>query len=167
VVLLSTDANALWVSSWPYADWAFHEWAGAWICTTFRNEGSSLSSILVAEAVAATRAIWGKPPDLGMVTFINTARVRPKAHPGYCFRRAGFREAGVTKKDKLVALQMLPAEMPDPELPIGATYTLSGVAEFERPTHDPNRAATAPAAANNSCDAAQEDDRQLRLGEVP
>src|SRR5205809_7136439 len=71
-----TAPKAVWVSSWPYAQYVRHAWAGAWMCSVFRNEGTALSSELITEAVAATRAIWGEPPSLGFVTFVDRAKVR-------------------------------------------------------------------------------------------
>lgn len=114
VVLLTAEADALWVTSAPIAEYVQHAWAGAWVCSLFRNEGPVLSSELIRQAVAATRARLGAPPRvLGMVTFVDPAQTRRKRDPGRCFRRAGFRPVGFTKGG-LVALQILPAEMPDP-----------------------------------------------------
>jgi hypothetical protein len=115
VVLLS-DSPALWISSWPFAEYVRHDWAGAWVCSCFRNEGSELSSVLVREAVAVTRWRWPEVPALGMVTFIDPTKVRPKPHMGYCFRLAGFQPAGETKGG-LVALRLAPADMPAPAAP--------------------------------------------------
>lgn len=39
-VLLTPAANALWVTSWPFAEFTKHEWAGAWVCSCFRNESA-------------------------------------------------------------------------------------------------------------------------------
>lgn len=111
VVLLTPDADALWVTSWPYAEYVKHAWAGAWVCSLFRNESPHLSSSLITEAIAATRAIWGDPPPLGMITFVDAGKVRPKRDPGRCYLRAGFRRVGMTKGG-LVALQLLPDQMP-------------------------------------------------------
>jgi hypothetical protein len=60
VVLIVPNAPVLWVSSWPYAKYVQHAWAGAWICSLFRNEEPSgyLSSELITQAVSATRAGW-------------------------------------------------------------------------------------------------------------
>jgi hypothetical protein len=87
IVLLVPDAPVLWVSSWPYAEYVRHAWAGAWMCTLFRNEASDryLSSELVSQAVAVTRALWGKPPKQGFVTFVDASKVRQKRDPGRCF----------------------------------------------------------------------------------
>ena len=65
---------AYWVTSYPFAEYVRHAWAGAWMCSAFRNEGVGLSSDLIREAVAATRAHFGEPPPLGMVTFVDASR---------------------------------------------------------------------------------------------
>lgn len=114
VVLL--QEKALWVTSWPFAEYTKHAWAGAWVNSLFRNEGAGLSSELILEAVAATRSIW-EPPDLGMITFVNAAKVRHKRDPGRCYLRAGFSQVGETKGG-LLAFQLLPAQMPDPRAPL-------------------------------------------------
>ena len=109
----SGDASALWVTSWPFAKYTRHAWAGAWVNTLFRNEGAGLSSDLIVMAVAATLAHWPLVPDLGMVTFVDAAQVRHKRDPGRCYVRAGFSRVGRTKGG-LLALQMLPQHMPQP-----------------------------------------------------
>lgn len=114
IVLVTPGADALWVSSWPFAEYVRHAWAGAWLCSCFRNESGTLSSALIRDAVAATRAIWGTPPPLGMVTFVDPKKVRRKRDFGRCFLRAGFSTCGHTKGG-LVALQLLPENMPNPE----------------------------------------------------
>ena len=100
------------------AEYVMHAWAGAWICSAFRNEGAGLSSSLITSAVACTRQIWGEPPDMGMITFVDQTKVKPKANPGYCYLRAGFKSAGHTKGG-LIALQLLPADMPQKAEPFG------------------------------------------------
>lgn len=110
---VSHDDKAVWVSSWPMAEFTKHAWAGAWVNTLFRNEGAGLSSELIREAVALTRAEW-EPPALGMITFVDVDKVRPKRDPGYCYLQAGFKHVGETKSG-LLAFQLLPAEMPPPD----------------------------------------------------
>jgi hypothetical protein len=105
------------VTSWPLADYVKHAWAGAWINSTFRNEGAGLSSELIREAVAATRWYYGDPPTLGMVTFVDALQVRHKRDPGRCYLRAGFKRVGMTKGG-LIALQLCPSDMPEPEGPL-------------------------------------------------
>lgn len=74
LVLLTEHADAFWVTSYPFAEYVKHRWAGAWVCSAFRNErgsGTALipdlvgrppSSELVTSAIAATAARWTLPP---------------------------------------------------------------------------------------------------------
>lgn len=135
VTLLSRDGQALWVTSWPYAIYVRHAWAGAWINSLFRNESSVLSSVLIRDALAVTRSIWPNPPSLGLVTFIDTEKTKRKRDPGRCYIRAGFSPAYCPMhayldlilpecaacqsrtKAGLVAVQMMPQEIPDGILP--------------------------------------------------
>jgi hypothetical protein len=108
--------QAFWVTSWPFAQYVKHAWGGAWISSAFRNEGVGLSSILIREAIACSRHTFGEPPSLGMVTFVNQKKVREKTDPGYCYLKAGFSVCGHTKGG-LLALQMLPEDMPEAQPP--------------------------------------------------
>ena len=116
MVLKTPDLSAFWITSWPFAEFVKHAWAGAWVCSAFRNEGTDLSSTLIRDAVAATRARYGDAPALGMVTFVDTSKTRRRRDPGRCYRRAGFKPCGHTKGG-LVALQLLPQDMPEPQWP--------------------------------------------------
>lgn len=114
VVLIAPAA--LWVTSWPFAQYVKHAWAGAWICSAFRNEGAHRASDLIRDGVAATVWRYGDPPPLGMVTFLDRSKVRPiKVRGvttwGWTWMRAGFRPCGETKGG-LMALQLLPPDMP-------------------------------------------------------
>ena len=123
LVLLTENADALWVTSWPFAEFTRHAWAGAWVCSCFRNEGPVLSSVLIREAVGITRWRYGNPPAEGFVTFVDRSKTRRKRDPGRCYRRAGWVPAGETKGG-LVAL-VLPADAVGPPIePIGAQRTL-------------------------------------------
>jgi hypothetical protein len=121
-VLRAACNRALWVTSWPFAQYVRHAWPGAWVNSLFRNEGAGTASKLILEAIAITRSIW-KPPELGMITFVDTKHVPPvmrRGQPiyGYCYLKAGFRHVGFTKGG-LWAWQMLPEDMPEPmELPM-------------------------------------------------
>ncbi len=125
--LVLFTVGAFWVTSWPFPEYVKHQWAGAWVCSAFRNERPDLylSSELVLEAVAATRWYWPQVPPLGMVTFVDPTKTRTKRDPGRCFRRAGFVEVGRTKEDDLVALQLRPQDMPPAEAPLGAQWRLA------------------------------------------
>lgn len=123
LVLLTEQADALWVSSWPFAQYVRHAWAGAWVCSLFRNEGAVLSSDLIRAAVAATRWYWPDVPSLGMVTFVDKDKTRRKRDPGRCYRKAGWAHVGYTAGG-LVTLQQLPDAMPEAEAPSGVTLRL-------------------------------------------
>lgn len=123
VLKAGSPVDAVWVSSWPLAEYTKHDWAGAWVCSMFRNESRVLSSDLIRLAVAATCHEWGRPPELGMVTFVKASAVR-SVNPGYCFKRAGFRRVGETKANRLLAFQLLPAAMPVAEPSIGSALRL-------------------------------------------
>lgn len=128
-VLLEQEGRAFWVTSWPFAEYVKHEWAGAWVCSAFRNEGDARSSDLIRQALAASRAHFGEPPPLGMVTFIDSRKVAPiltRGVPtfGATWVKAGFRYVGKTKAG-LLAYQILPDDMPAaaPALPRTALRT--------------------------------------------
>lgn len=116
LVLLSDDARALWVTGAPFAEFVKHQWAGAWQCSLFRNEGAGVASELITMALAATVAHYGPPPPLGLVTFIDARHVRPtmvRGVPvyGWTWRKVGFAEVGATKGG-LLAFQLLPDAFP-------------------------------------------------------
>lgn len=106
--------GCVWVTSFPFARYVKHEWAGAWVCSAFRRERGPLASELIKAAVAMTvqyhldRPSWAIDPlpHLGMVTFIDERKVREKADFGRCYLIAGFELAGRTKKDNLLALRL-------------------------------------------------------------
>lgn len=110
--VLRHSTDALWVTSWPIAEYVQHDWAGAWINSMFRNESARLSSELIIEAIAHTRAHYPTVPDLGLVTFVDSTKVR-STNPGYCYLMAGFERVGFTKGG-LHVLQMIPDRMPEP-----------------------------------------------------
>lgn len=114
-VLLSNDERALWVTSWPFAEYVRHAWPGAWINSLFRREAGPVASDMILEAIARTRALW-EPPELGLVTFVSPKHVPPvmrrgKPIYGYCYLKAGFEHVGFTKGG-LWAWQMTPDKMP-------------------------------------------------------
>ena len=124
LVLKTQPIDAFWITSWPFGEYVQHAWAGAWVCSAFRNEGAYLSSELIREAVAATVWRWPEVPPQGFVTFVDRSKTRSKKHPGYCYRMAGWSEIGMTKGG-LVALGLPIQELPEPEAPIGAALTLT------------------------------------------
>lgn len=122
--LVLRDTHALFVTSWPFAEFVKHVWAGAWINSLFRKECGGQASIAIRQAVAATRWRWPDVPALGMVSFVDSKKVpgvkrRGKTIFGYCYLKAGFKHVGFTKAG-LWAWQLLPVDMPAAEAPLGA-----------------------------------------------
>jgi len=112
--------RAYWVTSWPFAEYTKHEWAGAWVCSAFRNVGAGLSSQLITEAVAATRYEWPDVPKVwaaeisahvGIVSFIDTEKTKAKETPGRCYLKAGWEYIGKTQAG-LIAVGQRPELMP-------------------------------------------------------
>lgn len=105
--------GAYWVTSWPFAQYVKHRWPGAWVCSAFRRENHDLprASDMIRDAVSATRWYWPDVPDLGMITFVDAAKVLKKRDPGRCFVRAGFIPDGTTKGG-LLAFRISPTDMP-------------------------------------------------------
>lgn len=129
------DGKAFWITSWPYAQYVKHAWAGAWVCSAFRTEGIGPASDLIRSAVAATRAYYGEPPTLGMITFIDRKKVKPikvrgQDHWGYTYEKAGFKPAGFTKGG-LLAMRLDRSDAPPARPALGfflphKDYALSG-----------------------------------------
>lgn len=118
----TATGQAVWVTSWPFADYVQHAWGGAWICSLFRNEGAGVASALIRDAVAVTRSVMGEPPELGMITFIDRNKVQPtKVHGknewGWTYKKAGFKHIGETQGG-LLTFQLLPQDMPEACRPI-------------------------------------------------
>ncbi len=122
--VLVIPLEAFWITSWPFAEYVKHAWAGAWVCSAFRNERPDLhlSSTLIVEALAATQSVWTAPPQ-GMITFVDRDKTRPKRDPGRCYLKAGFHVSGThpccagkpsETAAGLVALHMGPLDMPPP-----------------------------------------------------
>jgi hypothetical protein len=72
-------------------------------CAVFRNESQLLASDLIREAVSLA---WQRWPGQRLYTYVNPRRIK-STNPGYCFKRAGWKECGRTKKG-LVILEVLP-----------------------------------------------------------
>lgn len=122
--------RAFWVTSWPFAEYVRHAWAGAWVCSAFRNEGAGVASEMIAAAVAATVAHWPDVPELGMITFLDKRKVRPIKVRGVetwgrTWEMCGFRHVGHTKGG-FMAFQLLPENMPKPIPATGTQIDLLG-----------------------------------------
>jgi hypothetical protein len=123
-VLVAQNSKAVFGLSFPIAKYVKHAWAGAWVVSIFRNEGSGpLASDMIREAMAHMQTEY-EVPELGCVTFVDPKKVpgimeRGERIKGFCFHKAGFRAVGETKGG-LIAWQMLPREMP-PALAIASS----------------------------------------------
>ena len=122
-VLVAANHKAVFGLSFPKAEHVKHAWAGAWICSIFRNENAGpLASAMIRDAMAIfqTDYGYGAPPPLGCITFVDPKMVqgvlvRGERVKGFCFFKAGFRLVGETKKRGLLAYQLLPRDMPPPQ----------------------------------------------------
>jgi hypothetical protein len=128
-VFLTDHADALWVTSWPFADFVQHDWPGAMVNSLFRREPDPLApnpdlpraSDLIISATAATRAHWPDLPPLGIVSFVDANKTRRKRDPGRSYRKAGWTHVGFTKAG-LWVFQLKPADFPAP-LPARPGYS--------------------------------------------
>lgn len=67
-------------------------------CAVFRNEGPILSSELVRQADAIAFHVW---PDQRHYTYVDPGKIR-SSNPGLCFKAAGWRRCGTTKRGLLI-----------------------------------------------------------------
>lgn len=88
VCYLAQDQTAVWVSHWPYAHLALDH-LDAYRCTMFRNEGPTLSSIMIKEAMRLTQDHWGAQPADEWITWVAPDLTASNVS-GWCFRRAGW-----------------------------------------------------------------------------
>jgi len=142
VVLRTEVADAFWITSWPFAEYVRHAWAGAWVCSAFRNESADKSSVLITEALAASRTFFAPPRigswmkasasheatrvdrvEIAMVCFVDREKVTRKRDFGRCYLRAGFRVVGETKGG-LLALGIRTDDLPPPCSPRGTQTAL-------------------------------------------
>lgn len=100
LVLRTALGDAVW-ATW---DGIRDDGLKAWECTIFRNESGELSSKMISDAIDATLAEWGKPPKDGFITYVAADKIR-STNPGCCFKKAGWKQIGKSKKRKLVLLQ--------------------------------------------------------------
>lgn len=94
IVLLSIDEKALFV--WR----KFKSMNGqkGINCAIFRNESQILSSLLIKQA---EEIAWKRWPGERLYTYVNPRKIKSK-NPGCCFKKAGWKFAGITKKKLLI-----------------------------------------------------------------
>ena len=69
-------------------------------CAVFRNESAALSSSLILDAEAMAYRRW---PGSRFFTYVDASKIK-SSNPGYCFLKAGWRRAGISKKKHLILL---------------------------------------------------------------
>ena len=125
-VLMRADGLALFV--WrKFIDASGQEGVN---CAIFRNEGDELASDLILEAETVARRRW---PDDRLYTYVDPAKVRPtmvRGHPvwGWCYYRAGWTFAAVTKSGKIVLHKLAGGGTVTPGPRPGIAATLRAVA---------------------------------------
>lgn len=125
--LVLKQPQAFWITSWPFAEYVKHRWAGAWVCSAYRKEHSThAASEDIREALACSRFKYPDVPTLGMVTFISRKHVRPiqrrgKTIWGYSWMQAGFEPDGETKGG-LLAFRITLDRMPPAEKWLDAEF---------------------------------------------
>jgi hypothetical protein len=67
-------------------------------CSVFRNESDILSSTLILEAMEWA---WLKWPRQRLFTMVDPSKIR-SINPGCCFKKAGWRRCGVTKRGLII-----------------------------------------------------------------
>lgn len=55
LVLVTPAYDALWVTSFPYAQYVRHAWAGAMVCSLFRNESPTRASEVFTQTLKYRR----------------------------------------------------------------------------------------------------------------
>jgi hypothetical protein len=100
ITLLSIDGKALFV--WRKEKYRNDDQTGI-NCAVFRNEGDVLSSVLILQA---EEIAWRRWPGERLFTFVNARKVESE-NPGYCFKRAGWKRCGKSKKKELIILEKL------------------------------------------------------------
>lgn len=96
-------------------------------CAVFRNEGETLSSELILEAMAIA---WLRWPGERLYTYVNASKVR-SSNPGYCFKRAGWQVVGKSKSRGLVILEALPGIAVPVVAPLPGARTVYGSQPIE------------------------------------
>lgn len=96
LVLLSVDGMALFV--WRDFICDIQPPQKGYNCAIFRNEGITLSSVLIREATEIVYERWGRSRCW---TLINPSKIR-SSNPGCCFIKAGWNRCGVSKTGKVI-----------------------------------------------------------------
>jgi len=105
MVLMTVKCDALWVWRKFISD-AGQEGIN---CAVFRNEGDTLSSLLVSEACDIA---WQRWPGERLYTYIGDSSIK-SVNPGYCFKMAGWTSCGRNADGRLSILERIDTVEPD------------------------------------------------------
>jgi hypothetical protein len=103
LVLRNAEGTVLFVWMWVNPAYRMDDQVG-FNCAIFRNESRRRASDIILEAERFAVAKWGSGRAF---TFIDTRKIRlikrrSVAVPGFCFIAAGWRNAGISAKGKLI-----------------------------------------------------------------
>jgi len=102
IVMISKNNDALFI--WKKQKYSQDGQIGI-NCVVFRNESKILSSVLLQQAEIIA---WKKWPGERLFTYVNSLKIR-SINPGYCFKVVGWKQCGISKANKLIILEKLPA----------------------------------------------------------
>lgn len=97
ILLMTVDSRA--VFGWVHNTVERNDREEGVYCPIFRNEGPQLSSSLILMAEELARQRW--PDILRLFTYVDADKVA-SPNPGYCFKMAGWREAGKSASGKIL-----------------------------------------------------------------
>jgi hypothetical protein len=95
LVLRNAEGTVLFVWMFPDPSLRMDNQVG-YNCAIFRNESDRKSSDIILEAERAAINTWG--PNRAY-TFVDSRRIK-SINPGCCFKKAGWKKAGMTKGGK-------------------------------------------------------------------
>jgi len=98
LVLISPEATALFV----WRKFSSMDNQNGVNCAVFRNESKFLSSQLILEAEEIAKKKW--PGENRFYTYVNSNKILSK-NVGCCFKKAGWKVCGETKRHRLTILE--------------------------------------------------------------
>lgn len=98
IILITEDQKALFI--WRKEKFRMDDQAGV-NCAVFRNESNVLSSMLIQQAVEIAMRRW---PGERLFTYVNPRKIK-SSNPGFCFKKAGWTQSGISKARKLIILE--------------------------------------------------------------
>ncbi|MCI0656797.1 MAG: hypothetical protein L0170_06965 [Acidobacteria bacterium] len=106
VVLLGIHEHAVfgWWRPHPRSGITAMNGLDGWTCTIFRNEGSTLSSLLILDAERFLQILSLDCGPDGLLTYVEPKKLR-SSNPGFCFLKAGWSRIGHSADHRKLLLQ--------------------------------------------------------------